>query len=275
MLFLQCFLESAHPPLISWAQMVLLVFLKLIGDSWSVKISNTASKPTAQVLLESAVSAQNPSLWLHSRRQKPTASFLQHRSQFPSIWGLKRCLHSSVWALCAPIECCECSRSSTAWFKLHKHAACSNSTQAHTRGAEVSLEQSQPRMHQAPLHTHKVLESSHPCCWGTISISFYAGESKRPANYWCQRSQGKQDKVWAESSIRSHSKASDEFNSSPFYLYNHTRQEQPISSGHQEATALLPVSAGETIVSHTQTPIPDWPFLVFLFAPDTSTQPRS
>lgn len=53
------------------------------------------------MLLESAVSAQNPSLWLHSRRQKPTASFLQHRSQFPSIWGLGDA-YTAVSELCVP-----------------------------------------------------------------------------------------------------------------------------------------------------------------------------
>lgn len=114
--FLQCFLGSTHWLLILWAQMVLLVCLKLIADSWSIKISNTTSKTRVQVLLKSAVTAQNLSLWLHSRRQKPTASSLQHRRQFPSIWGLKRCPHSSVWALCTPVECSKCSRSSTAWF---------------------------------------------------------------------------------------------------------------------------------------------------------------
>lgn len=31
-------------------------------------------------------------------------------------FSLKRCPHSSAWALCAPMDCFKCSRSSTAWF---------------------------------------------------------------------------------------------------------------------------------------------------------------
>lgn len=84
-----------------------------------------------------------------------------------------------------------------------------------------SLQQSQPRMHQAPLHTLEVLEGSHPCSWGANhSISFDG--SKRPANYWCQSGQGKQGKNFEQKgSARIHCKASEEFNPSPFYLYNH------------------------------------------------------
>lgn len=42
-----------------------------------------------------AITPQDPSLQLHSPRQKPTASSMQQRCQFPSIWGLNRWPHSS------------------------------------------------------------------------------------------------------------------------------------------------------------------------------------
>lgn len=137
-------------------------------------------------------------------------------------------------------------------------------------------EQSRRRMHQSPLHAHKVLEGSHPYSWGTNhSISFCADDSKRPANCWCHSGQGKQDKKFEQrGSTRILCKALDEFNPSPLYLYN-AEAVHCIRAPGSHSTAANPVSAEETIMSHTQTPIPDWAFLVFLFAPDTSSQPCS
>lgn len=85
-----------------------------------------------------------------------------------------------------------------------------------------SLEQAQPRMHQTPLHT---LECSHPCSWGANhSISFHAGESKRPANYWCQGGQGKQGKNLSRKALPGFTvNHQEEFNPSPFYLHKHTQ----------------------------------------------------
>lgn len=139
-----------------------------------------------------------------------------------------------------------------------------------------SLEQSQRQMHQPPLHAHKVLEGSHPCPWGTNhSISFYAGDSKS------QQIAGV--RVVRESKTKSlSSKALPGFAvkhrvSLIHLLFIFTKQKQNISSGHQEATALLPaqyLQEGPSCHTHRH-PFQSGHFWGFLFAPDTSAQPYS
>lgn len=123
------------------------------------------SKTRAQVLLNSADTAQNLSLWLQS--QKPTASFLQHRGQFPSIWGL-RDAYTAVSELCVPLSSAvSAQEAAQLGFNCISTQLVQTPLRPTLQDLKWSLEQSQPRMHQSPLHTHKVLESSHPCSWGT------------------------------------------------------------------------------------------------------------